>query len=97
MAGFAENTISDPTRVAPQVLQFKPVIWEKGEIQELPTFPADPDGEALAINDNGQVVGLSGGRFFRPARRRNRSHVPLAERRDGRPRHASRGRCERRG
>lgn len=60
VAGFAENAIADPTCVAPQVLQFKPVIWKKGEIQELPTFPGDPDGEALAINDNGQVVGHSG-------------------------------------
>ncbi len=60
VAGFAENTTADPTCVAPQVLQFRPVIWDKGEIQELPTFPGDPDGEALAINDNGQVVGTSG-------------------------------------
>jgi probable HAF family extracellular repeat protein len=42
------------------VLQFKPVIWEKREIQELPTFAGDPDGVAFGINDNGQVVGSSG-------------------------------------
>jgi hypothetical protein len=30
VAGFAENSIPDPGCPAPQVLQFKPVIWEKG-------------------------------------------------------------------
>ncbi len=60
VAGWAENTTPDASCPAPQVLQFKPVIWEKGEVQELPTFPGDPDGVALAINDNAQVVGGSG-------------------------------------
>jgi len=59
-AGNAENTTRDPTCVAPQVLQFKPVIYEKGGIQELPTFAGDTDGFANAINDSGQVVGASG-------------------------------------
>jgi len=36
------------------------VLWEKGQIQELPTFPGDPDGVALVINDNGQAAGASG-------------------------------------
>jgi probable HAF family extracellular repeat protein len=49
VVGFAENTTSDPTCIAPQVLQYKPVIWEKGEAHELPTFPGDPDGSANAI------------------------------------------------
>jgi len=60
VAGWAENTTPDPACPAPQALQFKPVIWEKGEVQELPTFPGDPDGVAFGINDNGQVVGSSG-------------------------------------
>ncbi len=60
VVGLAENTTPlDPTCPPPQVLQFKPVIWEKGEIQELPTFPGDPVGNAVAINDRGQVVGQS--------------------------------------
>jgi probable HAF family extracellular repeat protein len=58
--GLAENTTPDPTCVAPQVLQFKPVIWEKGEVQELPTLSGDPDGVAGAMNDQGQAVGWSG-------------------------------------
>jgi probable HAF family extracellular repeat protein len=50
----------DPTCEAPQVLQFKPVIWTKREVQELPTFPGDPEGFAGPINDHGQAVGASG-------------------------------------
>ena len=60
MVGVAENTTPDPTCVSPQVLQFEPVLWDKGEIHELPTFTGDPDGLALAINDQGQAVGQSG-------------------------------------
>jgi probable HAF family extracellular repeat protein len=55
--GFAENQIHDP---ACPVAQFKPVIWANGKIQELPTFPGDPDGGAFGINNHGQVVGSSG-------------------------------------
>ncbi len=60
VAGFAENSIPDPGCPAPQVLHFKPVVWEKGVIHKLPTFGGDPDGIAQQINDNGQVVGGSG-------------------------------------
>lgn len=60
VAGFAENGTLDPTCPAPQKLQFKPVIWENGEIQELPTSAGDLEGVAEAVNDNGQVVGGSG-------------------------------------
>jgi hypothetical protein len=60
VAGLAENSTPDPACPAPQVFQSKPVVWEKGEIQELPTFSGDPGGFALGINDNGQVVGGSG-------------------------------------
>ena len=49
VVGVAENTTPDLTCVdTAQVVQFKPVIWQKGEIiHELPTFPGDPDGFAL--------------------------------------------------
>jgi probable HAF family extracellular repeat protein len=40
--------------------EFRPFIWQKGEIRELPTFPGDPDAYADGINDDGQVVGGSG-------------------------------------
>jgi probable HAF family extracellular repeat protein len=60
IAGTAENTARDPACPAPQVLQFKPVMWDKGKIQELATVGGDPDGFAVAINDSGQVAGGSG-------------------------------------
>jgi probable HAF family extracellular repeat protein len=60
VAGFAENSRPDPRCPAPQVLHFKPVVWEKGVIHRLPTFAGDPDGVAQEINDNGEVVGGSG-------------------------------------
>jgi probable HAF family extracellular repeat protein len=60
VAGFAENTKPDPNCPAPQVLQFKPVVWKNGKPRVLPTYPGDRDGAALAINDNGQVAGASG-------------------------------------
>jgi probable HAF family extracellular repeat protein len=62
-AGFAENTIPEPTCVGigtSQYFQIEPVVWTKGRIRQLPTFPGDPDGEAYAINDWGQATGWSG-------------------------------------
>ena len=56
----ARNTTPDPGCPAPQKFQFEPVIWQQGEIQQLPTIAGDPDGVAEAINDNGQIVGISG-------------------------------------
>jgi probable HAF family extracellular repeat protein len=62
VVGWAENTVHDPTCVSPQVLQFRPVLWEpkRDRIQELPPLPGDTSGAATAINDRGQVVGISG-------------------------------------
>ncbi len=57
VVGNAENDTKDP---GCPVFQFKPVIWENGKIQPLPTYAGDPVGAALAINDNGQAVGISG-------------------------------------
>src|ERR1700730_6710492 len=56
--GVAENGTLDSTCATP-ALEAKPVIWEKGRIQELPTFSGDPDGTGLSINDQGQAVGTS--------------------------------------
>jgi probable HAF family extracellular repeat protein len=60
--GWAEDTTYDPTCVAPQVLQFEAVIYgpERGRIQQLPPLRGDVDGAATAINDKGDVVGISG-------------------------------------
>ena len=63
--GWAENGFHDP-ECAPdsdQVLQFKPVYWNFGrgnDPQELPLLTGDSSGAATAINDRGQIVGISG-------------------------------------
>src|SRR5262249_43336516 len=62
VVGWAETPVHDPTCIAPQVLQFQAVIWgpRRGQIQQLPPLEGDPDSAATAINDRGQVVGISG-------------------------------------
>jgi len=62
IAGWAENTVHDATCVPPQVLQFRAVVWGPGrnQIRELPPLPGDTSGAATALNDRGQVVGISG-------------------------------------
>ncbi|MCP9485302.1 MAG: hypothetical protein MSC30_05550 [Gaiellaceae bacterium MAG52_C11] len=60
--GWAENTVFDPTCEAPQKLQFRAVVWGPGKhrIRELPPLPGDSVSAATALNDRGQVVGISG-------------------------------------
>jgi probable HAF family extracellular repeat protein len=60
--GWGENGVHDPTCTLPQVLQFRAAIWgpEEGQIQELPPLPGDSSSAATAINNKGQVVGISG-------------------------------------
>jgi probable HAF family extracellular repeat protein len=62
IAGWAETTFHDPTCNPPQVLQFEAVVYGPGpgEIHPLPPYPGDPDGSATAVNDKGQIVGISG-------------------------------------
>jgi probable HAF family extracellular repeat protein len=62
IVGWAENGVFDTTCTAPQVLQFRAVIWTKGgaEMEELVPFGDDATSAAVAINDRGQVVGISG-------------------------------------
>jgi probable HAF family extracellular repeat protein len=59
VAGISENSTLDLDCPAPQKFQFKPVVWQRGQPQELPTF-GDPEGIALAINASGLLVGASG-------------------------------------
>src|SRR5438445_3840907 len=61
--GWAENGVHDPTCCCTQVLQFRPAVWTLGppdQIHDLPLIPGDTSGAATAINDNGQIVGISG-------------------------------------
>src|SRR5436305_3321802 len=63
VVGWAENDVHDPTCVSPQVLQFRPALWTLGPpdvIQDLPLIAGASSGSATAINDNGQIVGISG-------------------------------------
>jgi probable HAF family extracellular repeat protein len=57
VAGYVENQTHDP---GCPVFEFKPVLWEQGKIRQLPTFVGDAVGGALAINEVGQSVGISG-------------------------------------
>ncbi|HTB13483.1 MAG TPA: hypothetical protein VK752_18010 [Bryobacteraceae bacterium] len=60
--GVAENSTHDALCPAPQLLDFKPVVWgpAPNAITALPTLPGDTVGFALGINDLGQVVGSTG-------------------------------------
>ena len=62
VVGWAENGVHDPTcDTSFQILQFRAVIWQpNGQMQELPPLPGDSTSAATAINDPGQVVGISG-------------------------------------
>ncbi len=62
IVGWAENGVHDPScNPAYQVLQFRAVIWQpNGKMQELPPLPGDSTSAATAINDRGEVVGISG-------------------------------------
>jgi len=63
VVGWAENGVHDPTCCCTQVLQFRPAVWTLGppdQIQALPLVFGDSSGAATAINDNGQIVGISG-------------------------------------
>lgn len=63
VVGWAENDVVDPTCERPtQVLQFRAVLWDlnKNLTRELPPLQGDSSGSATAINDRGQVVGISG-------------------------------------
>jgi probable HAF family extracellular repeat protein len=60
VVGTAENSSPDYSCPSPQVLQFKPVVWNNGHVQQLPTVAGDPDGIAFAVNQRGQTVGGSG-------------------------------------
>lgn len=64
IVGWAETKIPDPTCNKPQILQFRAAIWEgrgrEREMYELRPLHGDSTSAATAINDRGQVVGISG-------------------------------------
>lgn len=63
VVGWAEVADPDPTcNQQTQFLGFRAALWEAGSlrIRELPPLPGDTASAATAINDRGQVVGISG-------------------------------------
>ena len=62
VVGWAENGVHDSScNTAFQILQFRAALWEpNGEMRQLPPLPGDSTSAATAINDKGQVVGISG-------------------------------------
>lgn len=62
IVGWAETRKHDSTCTAPQVLQFKAVVYEPGKkkARELHPMHGDEDGAATEINNHGDIVGISG-------------------------------------
>jgi probable HAF family extracellular repeat protein len=60
IVGWAENTIRDGSCVDGQLFQFHAVVWERNQIRDLRPLTGDSASAATAINDRGQVVGISG-------------------------------------
>jgi len=63
IVGWAETDIVDRTACeAPQILLFRAAVWgpDGKSLRQLPLFPGDDSSAATAINDSGQIVGISG-------------------------------------
>jgi probable HAF family extracellular repeat protein len=62
IVGWAENAVRDKTCTPPQVFQFRAVVWgpHGNHVDELPVPPGDSSSAATALNDRGQIVGISG-------------------------------------
>jgi len=62
IVGFAEDGTVDSTCPAGTTNDMvdRPVLWQHGIVQALPTVDTNPDGVAYWINDQGEAVGYSG-------------------------------------
>ena len=60
IVGWAETAERDPTCAGKQLLGFMAVLWDKDKAQALPALSGDSASAATAINDAGEVVGISG-------------------------------------
>ncbi len=62
IVGWAENTVRDSSCTPPQIFQFHAVVWgpHGDAIDDLPLLPLTSSSAATAINDKGQIVGISG-------------------------------------
>jgi probable HAF family extracellular repeat protein len=64
IAGYAENGIVDPLGGFPEV---HAVVWKGEEIIDLGTLPGGYESTAVAVNNQGQVVGFSANGMIAPA------------------------------
>ena len=62
MVGAAETATRGSSCIAPQALDYVPVIWgpNPGDIRKLPPLAGDTTGFALGLNDKGEAVGSTG-------------------------------------
>lgn len=64
IVGWAENGFRDPSCTAPQILQFRAALWQVSRsvhrMVELAPLLGEQTSAATAINDRGDVVGISG-------------------------------------
>jgi probable HAF family extracellular repeat protein len=62
VVGWAETAAADPDCINPEDRGFQAVVWDldSNRTHALPPFDKDKAGAATAINDRGQVVGISG-------------------------------------
>jgi len=61
IAGTSEVDNPDPSCLAPQILDWVPVVWKpNGKTRKLALFPGDSVGAASGINDQGDAVGGTG-------------------------------------
>jgi probable HAF family extracellular repeat protein len=61
--GWAETAVADPTCNSPQILQFLAAQWRLDDIDHPRTLlplPPDHTSAATAVNNRGQIVGISG-------------------------------------
>lgn len=58
VVGISETPSADAC--SPDFLQVEAALWRDGHVSELPPLPGDSDGEAIAVNDDGDVIGLTG-------------------------------------
>ncbi len=58
IVGAVENTTPDSCGL--NSFEIRPVLWQHGQINELPLLASDTNGVANSINDNGRAVGWSG-------------------------------------
>jgi probable HAF family extracellular repeat protein len=63
VVGWAETPMADPSCNPPQILQFLAVDWRLDDLDHpraLLPLPPDRDSAATAVNNRGQIVGISG-------------------------------------